>query len=290
MLVGVGEASLGPAALSLVANLFPKHRLGFALALLATGITIGNGVAIVFGGMLVKWSQVAVLNLPVIGALGGWRLVFVMVGACGLPLAAVIGALVREPPRQVGSVAPTMAQLLGQLRRSASAYGLIIAGYSLMVVMSFAQIMWGPTYFLRIHHMPVGRFATFYGLLMGVGGTLGLMAGGAWSDAWTRRGISAAPARVNLIAVVLQTPFLIVAYLAKDLNLALAGYAAGVSVLCFTGGLQSATLQRITPHRMLGSITAIYLIFANLIGGGLGPFAIGALSHQPVRVEQVLGV
>ncbi len=280
MLVGVGEATLGPAALSLVANIFPKHRIGFTLGLLATGITLGNGVAVVFGGLLVQWSEAALFNFPVIGNIGGWRLVFIVVGACGLPVAALIGLVVREPSRHEAAAAPTLPQLFRQIRQQSSAYGLITAGYSLMVVMSFAQFMWGPTYFLRIHHMSVSGFGQFYGVVMGLGGTAGLLAGGAWSDAWTRRGITAAPARVNLISIVLQLPFLLIAYLARDVRLALPGFAVGIVIMCFNGGLQSATLQRITPHRMLGSITSIYLICANLVGAGAGPFVIGALSQH----------
>lgn len=280
LLVGVGEATLGPSALSLVANVFPRQRLGIALALLATAITLGNGVAITFGGSLVHWAQPITVNLPLVGQLGGWRLVFVTVGSLGVPMAILTAALIREPARQAGTEAPSLASLFAHIRQSVRPYGLITAGYALMVVMSFAQVAWGPTYFMRIHHMPVREFSALYGLLMGVGGTMGLMAGGAWADAWSRRGVRATPARVNLIAVLLQGPFLVGGYLSHDTATAFALYGCGVIILTFTGGLQSATFQRITPPRMLGSISALYLIFANLVGGGLGPVVIGALSQH----------
>jgi MFS family permease len=280
VLVGVGEAALGPASFSLVANLFPKHKLGFALALLATGITLGNGFSVTLGGALVSWTEAKFVVLPFIGLLSGWRLVFLAVGVSGLPLAAIIALLVREPPRQTSAPAPSLPAVFAHMYTHAKTYGLIISGYSFMVVMSFAQIIWGPTFFLRVLHMPLVSFAIYYGLLMGIGGTLGLMAGGNISDSLTRRGVSGAPARVNLTAIILQTPFLIAGYLSRDLAMALLCFGAGVIVLTFTGGLQSATLQRITPPRMLGSVSAIYLIFANLVGGGAGPFFIGALSQH----------
>jgi MFS family permease len=280
LMVGVGEATLGPSALSLVANVFPRHRLGMALALLATAITLGNGVSITFGGELIHWAQPIRLQLPVIGELGAWRLVFVLLGLIGLPMALLTALLLREPARQPGTAAPNVKALFAHILGDSRTYGLVVAGYSLMVVMSFAQGAWGPTYFMRIHHMPIQRFAAFYGLLMGIGGTIGLLAGGAWSDAWTRRRISAAPARVNLIAVLLQGPFLVAGYLSRDLGASLALYGCGVIILTFTGSLQSATFQRITPPRMLGSVSALYLIFANLVGGGLGPVLIGALSQH----------
>jgi hypothetical protein len=247
---------------------------------LATAITLGNGVAITFGGVLVHWAQPLTVTLPVVGQLGGWRLVFITVGSFGIPMAILTAALIHEPARQAGTEPPSLASLFAHIRQSARPYGLITAGYALMVVMSFAQVAWGPAYFMRIHHMPVREFASLYGLLMGVGGTIGLMAGGAWADAWTRRGVRAAPARVNLVAVLLQGPFLVAGYMSHDVATAFAFYACGLMILCFTGGLQSATFQRITPPRMLGSVSALYLIFANLVGGGLGPVVIGGLSQH----------
>jgi MFS family permease len=279
LLVGVGEATMGPAALSLIANLFPKQRLGVALALFSTGITIGNGVAIAAGGALVESLKAATLVLPVVGAISGWRLVFGIVGLGGLPIAGVIALLVREPERQAQEPAPSLRAVMAQIRDHLPTYGLVMVGYSLMVIMSGAQALWGPAYFHRLHHMPIGQFGPFFGVVMGIGGTAGLLFGGALSDALTRRGVSVAPARVILASIVLQTPLLIAAYLVRDTTVALAFFSAGVIVLTLNGALQTATFQRFTPPRMLGSVWAIYLIFASLIGGGLGPVLIGGASQ-----------
>ncbi len=280
LLVGVGEATMGPAALSLIANLFPKHRLGFALALFSTGITIGNGVAIAAGGALVEGLKAASVVLPIVGTVSGWRLVFGIVGLGGLPIAGVIALLVREPARQTQEAAPNLGAVLGQIRDHLPTYGLVMVGYSLMVIMSGAQAAWGPAYFHRLHHLSIGQFGPFFGVVMGIGGTAGLLFGGTISDALTRRGVSVAPTRVILASIVLQTPLLIAAYLIKDTAIALAFFSAGVIVLTLNGALQTATFQRFTPPRMLGSVWAIYLIFASLIGGGLGPVLIGGISQH----------
>jgi MFS family permease len=280
VLVGVGEAALGPASLSLLSDMFPRRRLGFILALTATGITIGNGVAIELGGAIIHTARTMVVDLPWGGGLSGWRLVFVLAGVCGFPLAALMALIMREPARSDPlHAAPTLAEVGRQLAAHFGAYGGIMIGYSLMVVMSFAQLLWGPTYFMRVHHVTPEAFALFYGPLMGIGGTAGLLLGGAISDHLTRRGISAAPAKVILVSIIMQTPFLIAGYLLRSTTWALALYGAGVVTLAVNGGLQSATLQRFTPARMLGSISAIYLVFANIIGGGLGPVLVGATSH-----------
>jgi MFS family permease len=280
LLVGIGEATVGPSALSLISNLFPKRRLGVALALFSTGITIGNGFAVAVGGALVEALQHASAGLPVVGVISGWRLVFGIVGVAGLPVAALIALLVREPRRQSQEPAPDLRAVFAHMGGNLGAYGLVMVGYALMIIMSGAQAAWGPTYFHRIHHMPIGQFGPIFGLVMGVGGTAGLLFGGIASDALTRRNVPAAPARVILASIILQAPLLIAAYLAKDLWVALVCFSAGVIVLTLNGGLQTATFQRITPPRMLGSVWAIYLIAANLISGGLGPLLIGGISER----------
>jgi len=289
LLVGVGEATMGPSALSLIANLFPKHRLAFALALFSTGITIGNGAAIAAGGALVESLKAVTLALPLVGDVSGWRLAFGIVGIGGLPIAALIAVLVREPVRQTQDAPPNLGAVLAQIRDHLPTYGLVMVGYSLMITMSGAQALWGPAYFNRLHHMPIGQFGPFFGVVMGIGGTAGLLLGGAISDALTRRGITVAPARVILASIILQTPLLITAYLVKDRSVALAFFSAGVVVLTLNGALQTATFQRFTPPRMLGSVWAIYLIFASLIGSGLGPVLIGAISQSLSPTGQRLG-
>src|SRR5437867_11897145 len=51
--VGVGEASLQPAATSLLADYFPRDRLGSAMGVYSMGIFIGSGVAYFVGGWIV---------------------------------------------------------------------------------------------------------------------------------------------------------------------------------------------------------------------------------------------
>ncbi|WP_409456278.1 MFS transporter [Sphingomonas sp. J315] len=48
--VGVGEASLSPAAYSMIADLFPPRRLALALGVFATGSSIGGALAYMAGG------------------------------------------------------------------------------------------------------------------------------------------------------------------------------------------------------------------------------------------------
>jgi len=66
--VGVGEASLSPAAYSLIADYFrPEHR-ATAFSVYSMGIYVGSGLAFILGGLVVKFaSGREQFDLPLIG-------------------------------------------------------------------------------------------------------------------------------------------------------------------------------------------------------------------------------
>src|SRR6476469_1765450 len=84
VMVGVGEATLGPAALSLLSDYFPPRMRATVQSVYASGIAIGGGLAFFLGGT--------------IGQLYGWRWAFYLLGFPGLILAVLLFFL-REPPR-----------------------------------------------------------------------------------------------------------------------------------------------------------------------------------------------
>lgn len=289
LLVGVGEASLGPASVSIIAAAFRGRNVGLALAVTSVGITLGCGVAIMGGGSIVHWAMSASLTVPALGVLRGWRLAFLLAGAPGLGLAALFG-FVKEPPRPANAPPPEIGRVVAHLRAHAGAYGLLMIGYSLLVVMSFGQLIWAPTYFLRVHHMTLASFTPYYGIMMGLGGTGGLLLGGFLSDQLSKRGVAGAPAKVMLASAIVQTPLLIAAYLAVSTSLALVLFALAIFAMCFIGGLQGATFERIAPPRMVATVIALYLVVANVVGGGVGQLAIGALSQHLSPTGSKLGV
>ena len=52
--VGVGEATLTPGAYSMIADYFPKDKLGRAVGLYATGVYFGAGLALILGGAAIR--------------------------------------------------------------------------------------------------------------------------------------------------------------------------------------------------------------------------------------------
>ena len=95
--VGVGEASAGPSAYSLISDWFPARLRATALAIYSSGLYFGGGISLLIGGLIKDgWNEA----YPEGGPLGlvGWQAAFVSVGLPGLLLAAWVLTL-RDPVR-----------------------------------------------------------------------------------------------------------------------------------------------------------------------------------------------
>ena len=98
--VGIGEASVTPAALSMLSDLFPPERLGRPVSGFLMSAPIGQGVAFIGGGALLQWlTNSSFLASGMFHDLAPWQAAFIIVGAPGLLLVPVF-LLLREPERR----------------------------------------------------------------------------------------------------------------------------------------------------------------------------------------------
>ncbi len=95
--VGVGEATAGPTAYSLISDYFPKRQRATALAIYSSGLYIGGGVSLFIGALIVKsWNDAYPGGGPM--GLVGWQAAFLAVGIPGILVALWVSTL-REPVR-----------------------------------------------------------------------------------------------------------------------------------------------------------------------------------------------
>src|SRR3546814_627406 len=150
-LVGVGEATLSPSAYSTIADRFPPRRLGIAIAIYAIGVSLGGGLATMFGGVLVNWATDHSVTVPLVGAVGGWRLAIFVVGLLGLPLALLMALTMREAPRRITTPAPPFADLGRYIMRRPAAMIGTLSAVSFANVDNYVVFLWGAPLFLRVH-------------------------------------------------------------------------------------------------------------------------------------------
>lgn len=277
--VGIGEAALSPAVVSTIADRFRPQRLGLAVAIYSCGVTLGGGLAMAGGGLLIGWANATSVAVPLVGTLGGWRLALFAVGLVGVPFAALLVLTVREAPRRgerAGKL--SMGDVFAHILARKKAFGALFAGYAACAAASYIPLLWAPAFYTREFGLAPSEVGLLIGAMVGVLGLTGVVTGGKLSDHLLRTGRHDAPVRVVLASIVLQGPAFAIAYLVSDVTLSLVFMAAGIFAMSMFGSLQATTVQLIAPPDMRGRMMGLYLLAANLVGMGLAPLVIGILS------------
>ena len=96
--VGVGEATAGPCAYSLISDYFPRRLRATALAIYSGGLYLGVGLSLFVGGSIAQAWNIAYDGSSAPFGLRGWQVAFFAVGAPGLLLALWVATL-KEPLR-----------------------------------------------------------------------------------------------------------------------------------------------------------------------------------------------
>src|ERR1700733_14392532 len=99
IVVGLGEAALSPAAISLISDYFPPSRRGTAVGFFLSGIAMGSGAAILIGGGVLHAIELGALAATPLAAYAPWRMVLLVIGGPGLLWSFAI-LLIREPARR----------------------------------------------------------------------------------------------------------------------------------------------------------------------------------------------
>jgi MFS transporter, Spinster family, sphingosine-1-phosphate transporter len=262
-LTGVGEASLYPATMSLIAERFPVTRRGRAMGIFGAAAAVGGGLGVGLGGFL--------------AAALGWRRVFFIYGAAGLllvPLLLSVPEARREPrdgdgPEPAGRV---IAELLCDRRLL-----LLWTAGLVMIAGGFGYAAWIPSFFVRDHGFDVAQAGYLFGLAALVGGMTGSLLGGVQADRFRARRL-AGELDLSAAVAVIAVPLVVLVLATDRLSLLVTGGILGpVAIYAFFPPLQTV-LTEIVPQRRLGLAYAINILFLAGIGQALGPFVVGRVS------------
>lgn len=306
--VGVGEATLSPAAYSLIADYFPPHRRSTAMSVYSMGIYLGSGLAFILGGMVAQFVMVHenyTIPLPYVSpgpmdvdstvspafTVRSWQLVFFVVGLPGL-LVALLLLTVREPRRRgiapSGQAVATVGETLAYVLANRTTFVCLNLGVALVTLNAYASSSWVPSLFIRRFQWTQGQTGLAYGTIIALFGTLGVVCGGWLADRWFQQGRMDAPLRVAWMSCLCWLPFGAL-YPLMPTGTLTAGLM--IPVVFFSSmpfGVAPAAIQRMMPNTMRAQATAIYLFVINIIGMGSGPTIAALLTERVFQDKSML--
>jgi MFS family permease len=293
--VGVGgaEACLLPASMSVLADYFEREKLPRAVSILLLGTFVGGGLALIFGGLLMKALSDGSFSIAFL-AREPWQLTFMAVGAPGL-LVALLMLAVREPVR-LGTTAAERVPLrdvLSFLWLERNFYARFFCGVALLYVGLYALPAWTPAMLMRLYGATPHKVGVEYGIA-----TLISAATGVLSGPWVSRNLSrwfptSAPIHTALLAGALAAIASFCLINAPSYWSAIAASAIASFSLNLAVPMTGAALQDATPNRMRGVLTAAYAITLMTLGVGISPTVIALLTEHvygdPARLGASLG-
>ncbi len=287
--VGIGEATLSPSAYSMIADYFRPERRSTAMSVYSMGIYIGSGLAFVLGGIVVKFAaQQESFELPWLGPIRSWQLVFLLVGLPGLPVALLTWLTVREPARRGVAKSASLGEVWAYVRDNASTFSCLNVGIALVTLNAYGGTAWIPTMFVRRYGWKAGEVGMLFGLIVGIAGTCGVVFGGKLADWLHQRGRSDGNLRAALLGAVGWLPFGLAFPLAPTATWAAILLTPAIFFLSMPFGVAPAAIQRMMPNTMRAQATAIYLFVINLIGLGSGATVVALFTEHVFQDQQAL--
>jgi predicted MFS family arabinose efflux permease len=288
MSVGVGEAGGVPPSYSIISDYFPADRRGTALGLFNLGPPIGQALGVAFGAK--------------IAAAYDWRLAFILLGGAGIVAAAAVWGTMREPKRGAMDSLLVQVPAATNVEQEAVSFWSALRMFTTRPTLTLVSLAAGATQFvtyatmgfttlflMREKAMTLDQIALWYALVLGIGVSAGIFLSGRLID-------RLAPRRPGVygflpgIALALAVPFFIGFVHAPSWPVALAFLAVPTFLNYFYLTPAVTLVQNAVPARQRTLAGAVLLLIMNLIGLGLGPTWLGAVSDwlRPMHPENSL--
>jgi MFS family permease len=287
--VAIGEASLSPAAYSLMADRFPRTLLTTAGAIFNAASYVGKAAAYTIGGVALGLLGGKHLILPLLGAFQSWQFVFLMTGVPSILIALLVFTF-RDPPRLIfgGSDSKTDDSAVSYLLVNWRVMFPMLAGLAFAGICSSALSAWVPTYLTRHYGMSPAHFGPILGVINVVTASTLVIKGGI-VDWLYARGVKDIHIRFYTWILAASLPVAFGMFFVKSAMTFIIMYGA-VDVIALTLIVYlAATIQLIVPARLKGRIISVFYLILSLLGIGVGPLIVGLLTDHVFRDELKVG-
>lgn len=273
-LVGVGEATFGIFAPSVLADFYPERDRNRILTIFYLAIPVGAALGFLAGGEL--------------GSRFGWRAPFFLCAIPGLVIAALYGWIGTEPQRGSSDhirATPDRATVLGLFRNPAfltATFGLAMLTFTMGGISA-----WMPTFLHRFSGLSVADAGLLVGAVTVVDGIAGTLAGGWIAQIWQRHD-DRALYLLSFWSVALTLPFGALVFFGPRAWAVPSLFAAEFFLFLNTGPLNAAIVNSVSAPVRATAIS-VNLFCIHFFGDTFSPQIIGAVSDH-TNLSIALGV
>ena len=266
--VGIGEASYGPAANSLIGDMFPANRRARAMGIFMMGLPVGLLLAFFTTGWIVQ-------------AFGSWRAPFFVAAIPGVLLALLMFKL-REPQRGAAEVVAVNSALIVNPIRTILAtptmWWLVLAGLCYNFA-TYANTSFMVPMLQRYFGLELTQASMSVGVIVGVTGLFALPLGGWIADRLHER-VRNGRLLFGGVSLLLTSFCTGIALVAGQIDVL---WFVGLFALGWVFAYNFYTcvytaVQDVVEPRLRATAMALFFAGLYLLGGGLGPLIVGGLS------------
>jgi MFS family permease len=263
VMVGVGEATLGPAALSLLSDYFPPRRRATVQAIYSSGIAVGAGLAFFLGG----W----------VGQHFGWRWAFYLLGFPGLFFAVLVFLLKEKPRGQTETTAVRYTSKDWKILFRSVPLRYHYLGYAMFGLAANNLSIWGATFFTRVHKFDIATIGLWGGILSLIAGVPGTILGGLAADRFRRFG-RGGRMLFSSVAALIAIPFWLMLIFSDGIMFILLANFALLGLSLMWLGPAAADVHDIAGPHLRGLGIGIYFFSVNIAAYAVGSNVIGKLN------------
>jgi MFS family permease len=263
LFVGVGEGGYGPAAPTIIADLFPLLSRGRMLAYFYVAIPVGSAIGYAIGGF--------------VAAHWGWQIAFFVVAPPGL-LLGLACFLRRDPRVRSGKTKEKQRASLNDYLRLARTRSYVLNTLA-MTALTFAiggMSFWVPGY-LEYRGLPPTSRIIFGGITV-LAGLTATLAGGIAGD-YLRKRFPGSYFLISGIGVIIAFPFSVLMLFTPFPSAWIMMFVA-VFFLFFNTGPSNTALANVTDPSVRATAFALNILIIHALGDAAAPPLIGAVADR----------
>lgn len=300
--VGVGEATLSPAAYSMFSDMFSKDKLGRAVAVYSSGSFVGGGIAFLVGGYVIGLlKNMSLIEVPLLGAIKAWQMAFILVGLPGVFIGLLFVLTVRDPQRKgqrldaQGYVEKTsMKKAFKFIKKHSTTFGCHYFGFTFYAMALYCLISWTPAFYMRKYGLTPTEAGYMLGTVMLVANTLGVFCAGWLNDWFIQKGRKDAPMITGVMGIVGLIIPMIVFTQVSELWLSVALLVPAMFFASFPMPISTTAMQMLAPNQIRAQISAVFLLISNLVAVGIGTTLVALMTDKifgnPLMVGMSLSI